>query len=67
MIQGAVEVLGKCKETTKCFEQEKVPTLPLVVERIYTMFKEIEAFTKNNRASQVTRQALEFSKVLLGS
>jgi hypothetical protein len=66
MIQGAVEVLGKCKETTKCFEQEKVPTLPLVVERIYTMFKEIEAFTKNNRASQVTRQALEFSKVLLG-
>ena len=65
MIQGAVEVLGKCKETTKIFEMEKVPTLPLVVERIYTMFKEIEAFTKNHRASQVTRQALEFSKVLL--
>ena len=47
MIKAGVTVLEKCKETTKIFEQEKMPTMPLVVERMYNMDKELEEFTND--------------------
>ena len=37
LIDTGVQVLKICRDTTKVFEQEKVPTLPLVVERLYNM------------------------------
>ena len=37
LIEAGAEVLKICQETTKVFEQEARPTLPLVVERLYTM------------------------------
>ena len=37
LIETAVKVLKVCQVTTKIFEQEAVPTLPLVVERLYNM------------------------------
>ena len=42
MIRAGVNVLIVCKTTTKIFEQEKVPTLPLVIDRLFTMDKELE-------------------------
>ena len=37
LIATAIKVLKVCQVTTKTFEQEALPTLPLVVERLYTM------------------------------
>ena len=37
LIEAGAEVLKVCQDTTKVFEQEARPTLPLVVERLYTM------------------------------
>ena len=42
MIKAGEKVLSICMTTTKIFEQEKVPTPPLVVERLYNMDKELE-------------------------
>jgi hypothetical protein len=44
MAAAGVKILKICKVTTKIFEQEKVPTMPHVVERMYTVDKELEAF-----------------------
>ena len=37
LIDAGAEVIKVCQDTTKVFEQEARPTLPLVVERLYTM------------------------------
>ena len=55
LIKGACENLKKCKVTTKIFEQEKVPTINLVVDRIFTVLEEMDAFIqdRNDRGSGV--------------
>ena len=55
LMKGACENLKRCKITTKIFEQEKVPTINLVVDRIFTMVEELDTFIKdkNNRGSGV--------------
>ena len=55
LMKGACENLKRCQITTKIFEQEKVPTMNLVVDRIFTMMEELDTFTKdkNNRGSGV--------------
>ena len=35
------------KTITKIFEQEKVPTVPLVMDRLYTMDQELEEFAND--------------------
>ena len=42
MIKAGVKILKHCKITTKIFEQEKVPTVPLVTDRLFTMNKKLE-------------------------
>lgn len=37
LIETGIKALKICRDTTKIFEQEAVPTLPLVVERLYNM------------------------------
>ena len=37
MIKAAVNILKKCMVTTKQFERENAPSLPLVIDRLYTM------------------------------
>ena len=44
LMKGACDNLKKCKITTKIFEQEKVPTINLVVDRIFTVLEELDAF-----------------------
>ena len=63
LIEAGVTVLEKCKETTKIFEQEKVPTMPLVVERIYNMDKELEESSNDMENSEMARDfALELQR-----
>ena len=54
-MKGACVNLKKCKLTTKIFEQEKVPTINLVCDRIFTVVEELNAFIKDrqNRGSGV--------------
>ena len=63
MIKGGVEVLKICRETTKLFEQEKVPTLPLVVERLYNMDKDLESFI-NDDENREEQMSIDFAEVL---
>ena len=44
LLQGAVTVLKPLKLTTKAWEAEKIPTLNLVIERLYTMNEGLRAF-----------------------
>ena len=55
LMKGACVNLKKCKITTKIFEQEKVPTINLICDRIFTVMEELEAFIRdrNNRGSGV--------------
>ena len=63
MLKACVKVLSVCKETTKLWEQEKVLTLPLVVERIYTMLHEIDNMYLEE---DVDDQVLLFADILGG-
>ena len=60
LLKAAVKVLKVCKVTTKVMEQEKVPTVPLVIQRLYDMDQEIGALIVEDEDEVVT----EFSKVL---
>ena len=54
MIKAAVGVLEKCRVTTKLFEQEKVPTVNIVMDRLYTVDSELDEFindAENDRMS----------------
>ena len=63
LIKAGVTVLEKCKETTKIFEQEKVPTMPLVVERMYNIDRELEEFKEDLDNSEMAR---DFASELQG-
>ncbi len=63
MIKAAVKVLQKCKETTKLFEQEKIPTIPLVTERLYTVDNELEEIIKDPK-NQRNSMIVKFTQVL---
>ena len=60
LVKAAVKVLKVCKITTKVMEQEKVPTLPLVTQRLYDMDKELESLIEEDEDEVVT----EFCEVL---
>ena len=47
LISTAIKVLKICQVTTKIFEQEAVPTLPLVVDRLYTMDSHLKELQDN--------------------
>ena len=64
MIEAAVEVLEKCKTTTKIFEQEKIPTVPLVVERLYTVDQELDEFINDDVNKRTKKKAVKFASVL---
>ena len=64
IIEAGVEILESCKITTKIFEVEKAPTMPLVVERLYTMDQEFEEFTTNASNRRDKKKAVAFAKVL---
>jgi hypothetical protein len=63
MIKAGFKVLRFCKVTTKQFEQEKVPTLPIVVERFYNMDKEMEQFIDDLEHTE-EEMAIDFATVL---
>ena len=58
VIEAGVEILEKCKVTTKLFEQEKVPTMPLVTERLYTVDQELKDFIQNDLNKRNKRKAV---------
>ena len=60
MLKAAVKVLKVCKITTKVMEQEKVPTVPLVTQRLYDMDKEFDLLIEEDDDDVVT----EFCEVL---
>ena len=64
MIQAGVKVLKICKITTKIFEQEKVPTIPLVTDRLYTMDQEFDEFIKDKENIRNRRKSVRFAEVL---
>ena len=64
MMKAGVKVLKLCKETTKVFEQEKVPTVPLVTKRLYTMATELKEIAKDKTNKKDNPKAAEFAKVL---
>ena len=67
MIKAGCKILKPCQVTTKLFEIEKTPTIPLLVERLFTMDKELEELEdglerddpKAAEFAQVLRQELE--------
>ena len=64
MIKAGVKILKHCKITTKIFEQEKVPTVPLVTDRLFTMDKELEDFIDDKTNRKIDIKAVEFDEVL---
>ena len=64
VIEAGVEILEKCKVTTKIFEQEKIPTIPLVTERLYTVDQELKEFMQNNNNKRNKRKAVVFARIL---
>ena len=46
LMKGACKVLEHCKITTKIWEQEKIPTINLVTDRLYNMLENIAKFVK---------------------
>ena len=64
VIEAAVEILEKCKITTKLFEQEKIPTVPLVTERLYTVDQELSEFISNAVNKRTKKKAVMFATVL---
>ena len=64
IIEAGVEMLQSCKTTTKLFEMEKIPTMPLVVERLYAMDQELEEFMVNPSNKRDKKKAVAFGKVL---
>ena len=64
IIEAGVEILEICKITTKIFEVEKAPTMPLVVERLYTMDQELGEFASNASNRRDKKKAVAFAKVL---
>ena len=64
MIKAGVQVLQKCKVTTKIFEQEKVPTVPHVIERLYNMDQELDEFINKPANLRNNRKAVKFAEVL---
>ena len=48
-MKGACVNLKKCKLTTKKFELEKVPTINLECDRIFTVVEELDAFIKDRQ------------------
>ena len=63
MIKAGVKVLRFCNVTTKQFEQEKIPTLPMVVEKFYNMDKEMEQFIDDLEHTE-EKTAINFATVL---
>ena len=53
LLNAGVKVLKVCQQTTKVMEQEVVPTLPLVVERLYNMDKELEELEEEGQEEVV--------------
>ena len=52
LIEGAVELLKPIRDTVKAWEAEKMPKMPRVIERLYTMHSIIDDFIakpSNNR------------------
>ena len=64
VIEAGVEILEKCKVTTKIFEQEKIPTMPLVTERLYTVDQELKEFIQNDQNKRNKRNAVIFARIL---
>ena len=64
MIKAAVKVLEKCKVTTKIFEKEKVPTIPLVVGRLYTVDVELEEIIKEAKEQRNGQMVVNFTEML---
>ena len=64
VIEAGVEILEKCKVTTKIFEQEKIPTIPLVTERLYTVDQELKEFMQNDNNKRNKRKAVVFARIL---
>ena len=62
MIKAGCKILKHCQITTKVFEQEKVPTIPLIVDRLFTMDKELEELAEATEQSDP--KAAEFVEVL---
>ena len=55
MISAGVEALKFPKRTTKVMEQEVVPTMPLVTQRIYDMQAEMDALIGNDATEEVAK------------
>ena len=64
VIEAGVEILEKCKITTKIFEQEKIPTMPLVTERLYTVDQELKEFVQNDQNKRNKKKAVLFARIL---
>ena len=47
LIEGAVELLKPVRDTVKALEGEKEPTMHRVIERMYTLHSQIDAFIAN--------------------
>ena len=62
MVRVGCKILKHCQITTKVFEQEKVPTIPLLVDRLFTMDKELEELGEATEESDP--KAAEFVQVL---
>ena len=55
LIEAGVEMLKLCKDTTKIFEQEKVPTMPHLLERMYNVDQELEEIIKDDNKSDIAK------------
>jgi hypothetical protein len=55
MAAAGVKILKLCQVTTKLFEQEKVPTMPHVVERMFTVDKELEAISQDMEIDEMSQ------------
>ena len=64
IIEAGVEILESCLITTKIFEAEKAPTLPYVVDRLYSMDQEYEEFVNNPVNKREKKKAVAFASML---
>ena len=53
LIKAGCKILKLCQQTTKLFEQEKIPTIPLLVERLFTVDKELEEIIETDDEESV--------------
>ena len=56
MIRGGVQVLQHCQTFTKIMEQEKTPTMPLVVQSLYDMQEEMKNVKDDLNTDEVTTE-----------